>query len=117
NRRVFFWPGGVGGPVNYGASHFSRYAEERPVVLRLKLRSLIASNPGLRPEFSRYNSGAARQNRGRRIPRGPHTFIDAGRFPGTPGEVREIAFPSTVTLPRDTEFGACVTGPWRTAFD
>lgn len=28
NRRVFFWPEGLGGPINYGANHFSRYAEE-----------------------------------------------------------------------------------------
>ena len=117
NRRVFFWPGGLGGPINYGANHFSRYAEERPVVLRMRLRSLVAANPGLQPQFSRYNSGAARQNQGKRIPRGPRTFIDAGRFGGSPGDVKEIAFASVVTLPTDTERASGLSGPWRRAFD
>jgi hypothetical protein len=117
NRRVFFWPGGLGGPINYGATHFRRYAEENPVVLRVRLRSLIAANPGLQPQFSRYNSGAARQNQGNQIPRGPKTFIDAGRFPGRPGDVKEVAFASAVTLPNDTESATGLSGPWRRAFD
>jgi hypothetical protein len=117
NRRVFFWPGGLGGPIDYGASHFNRYAGERPVVLRMKLRSLLAANPGLQPQFSRYNSGAARQNQGKRIPRGPKTFTTAGRFGGKCGDVKEIAFDASVRLPNDTERSFGLTGPWRRAFE
>jgi Family of unknown function (DUF7002) len=117
NRRIFFWPGGPGGPIDYGSNHFSRYADEQPIVLRVRLRSLLAANPGGQPQFSKYNSGAARQNQGRRIPRGPKTFIDAGRFAGTPGDVKEVAFASAVTLPIDTERAAGLTGPWRRAFE
>jgi hypothetical protein len=117
NKRVFFWPGDFGGPIHYGASHFQRYADERPVVLRIRLRSLLVANPGLKPELSRYNSGAARQNQGKRIPRGPNTFIDAGRFPGTPGDVKEIAFAAPVHLPDDTDRSFGLSGPWKAAFD
>jgi hypothetical protein len=117
NRRVFFWPGGRSGPINYGANHFDRYAEERPVVLRIRLRSLLTTNSGLKPQFSRYNSGAARQNQGKRIPRGPKTFIDAGRFPGTPGDVKEVAFTFGLKLPSDTEWASGLAGPWQRAFD
>jgi hypothetical protein len=117
NRRIFFWPGGPAGPIDYGSNHFNRYAEEQPVVLRLRLRSLLAANPGRQPQFSKYNSGAARQNQGKRIPRGPKTFIDAGRFPGTPGDVREVAFASPVVLPSDTERAFGLTGPWRRTFE
>jgi hypothetical protein len=116
NRRSFFWPGGPGGPIDYGSSHFSRYADEQLTVLRMRLRSLLAANPGRQAQFSKYNSGAARQNQGKRIPRGPKTFIDAGRFPGTPGDVKEIAFASEVALPNDTDRASGLTGPWRRAF-
>jgi hypothetical protein len=117
NRRVFFWPGGAGGPIDYGSNHFERYAVERPVVFRVKLRSLLTANPGAQPQFSRYNSGAARQNQGKRIPRGPNTFVAAGRFAGTPGEVKEVAFTTHVLLPADTERASGVGGPWRRAFE
>jgi hypothetical protein len=117
NGRVFFWPGGLGGPIEYGATHFERYASERPVVLRIKLRSLLAENPGLQPQFSRYNSGAARQNQGKRIPRGPNTFTAAGRFGGTPGDVKEVAFAAPVRLPDDSESSSSLRGPWRRALE
>jgi hypothetical protein len=117
NRRVFFWPGGLGGPIGYGAKHFGRYAAERPVVLRVRLRSLLAANPGAKPEYSRYNSGAARQNQGKRIPRGPNTFVAAGRFAGTAGQVKEVAFAAHVLLPSDTESAPGLSGPWRRVFE
>ena len=116
NRRVFFWPGGLGGTIDYGTSHFGRYADEHPVVLRIRLRSLLAANRELQPQFSRYNSGAARQNQGKRIPRGPNTFTTAGRFSGTRADVKEIAFAAPVRLPNDTERAPGLTGPWRRAF-
>jgi hypothetical protein len=115
NRRVFFWPGGHDGPIDYGTSHFSRYAEDGVVVLRLRLRSLLAANPGLQPQFSRYNSGAARQNQGNRIPRGPNTFTAAGRFRWTRGDVKEVAFAAPVRLPEDAESSSSLRGPWRRA--
>jgi hypothetical protein len=117
NRRVFFWPGGQGGPIDYGTRHFSRYADEGVVVLRLRLRSLLTANPGLQPQFSRHNSGAARQNQGNRIPRGPNTFTAAGRFSGTPGDVKEVAFAAPVRLPDDAESSSSLRGPWRRALE
>jgi hypothetical protein len=117
NRRVFFWPGTATGPVDYGIAHFARYADERPVVLRVRLGSLLAANPGLLPQFSRYNTGAARQNRGRPISRGPSTFTAAGRFHGTPGQVKEVAFVGAVELPTDSDRAFALTGSWRRAFE
>jgi hypothetical protein len=117
NGRVFFWPGSVDGPIEYGNNHFGRYARERPVILRVRLRSLLAANPGLLPQFSRYNTGAARQNQGQPIPRGPRTFTAAGRFHGTPGQVKEVTFVGAVRLPTDSERASALTGPWRRAFE
>jgi hypothetical protein len=117
NRRVFLWPGTGAGPVDYGITHFARYAEERPVVLRVRLRSLLAANPGLLPQFSRYNAGAARQNQGQPIPRGPKTFTAAGRFLGTRAQVKEVAFVGSVRLPTDTERASALAGSWRPAFE
>ncbi len=35
NELVFFWPGDKREPIPYGARHFERYREERPVILRV----------------------------------------------------------------------------------
>ncbi len=113
NRHVFFWPGSTDGPISYGRSHFHRYADERLVVLRIRLRSLIGVNPFIQPVFSAYNSGAARQNAGRPIPRGPRTFVPCRRFTRKRHEVKEVAFAGSVVLPSDAEFGSSLEGPWR----
>jgi hypothetical protein len=117
NRRIFFWPGDAQGFISSGSNHFNRYANEHPVIFRVRLRSLLTANPGVQPQFSAYNSGAARQNQGKRIPRGPNTHVLASRFKGTPGEVREIAFTTSLLLPPDTDVASKSHGPWRRVFD
>jgi hypothetical protein len=117
NRRVFFWPGSLSGPIEYGSNHFARYAAERPIVFRVKLQSLLGANPGLMPQFSRYNTGAARQNQGKPIPRGPQTFAVAGRFKSSRAEVKEVAFSAAVQLPLDAEQASGLHGPWRRPFE
>ena len=45
NSRVFFWPGRVSGPTDYGVRHFERYQNEHPAILRVRFQSLIEANP------------------------------------------------------------------------
>jgi hypothetical protein len=116
NTRVFVWPGDNRGPIDYGQRHYDRYSGEPLRVFRFQVRSVLAANVGARLLFSRYNSGAARQNQGQRIPRGPRTFLPAGRFSGTCGQVKEAAFDSAIVLPSDTEVGTGTNGPWRATF-
>src|SRR5215471_3131572 len=91
NKRIFFWPGTSTGPIEYGVRHFARYADQRPVVLRVGFESLRAVNPRAIPLFCRYNSGSPRciPPHGKKSPRGPDTFIDANDFDGQPGQVVE----------------------------
>jgi hypothetical protein len=112
NRRIFFWSGTARGPNSYGVRHFERYKQEHPVLLRIGFRSLLLANPRAEPLFCKYNSGAPRCSYGRKSPRGPHTFLPAAVFSGTPGQVVEVTFCSEIELPTDTELGRQPTGPW-----
>jgi hypothetical protein len=116
NRRVFFWPGKAGGPNDYGMRHFQRYQEERPVILRVGLQSLLAANVNVRPRFCRFNSGSPRCSYGKKSPRGPNVFLFAEDFNGGPADVVEVTFDAAVLLPRDCEFGASPLGPWKRLF-
>lgn len=104
NERVFFWPGTEDGPSGYGRRHFARYAPREDVrVLRLDTAALLSANPGLLPQFCRYNSGSPRCNpkskeAGKRSPRGPGTFLLGERFDGAVGSVVEVTFRGTVRL-------------------
>ncbi|HET7479292.1 MAG TPA: hypothetical protein VFJ72_07220 [Rubrobacteraceae bacterium] len=116
NRRVFFWSGWQHAPISYGENHFARYSEERPVVIRTRFNSLLVKNPGRRPLFCKYNSGAPRQFQGRQSPRGPGTFLPAEQCPYTCGKVVEVTFIEAVKLPEDTEISFNARGPWKPMF-
>jgi hypothetical protein len=113
NRRVFFWPGTASGPISYGIRHFERYQGERPIVLRLLMQSLLASNPASQPLYCRYNSGSPRCSYGTKSSRGANTFVPAGDFAGTPSTVVEVTFQEPITLPADAEYAGRPSGPWR----
>lgn len=113
NRRVFFWPGTADGPISYGIRHFARYQGERPIVLRLRMQSLLLSNPMSQPLYCGYNSGSPRCSYGNKSPRGAKTFIRADDFPGTPSTVVEVTFQQPITLPEDAEYAQRPSGPWR----
>lgn len=98
NQHVFLWPGTDAGPIDYGQRHFERYAQEDNVVLVFKTVDLFASQPNLKPRFSRYNSGSPRWSNGRPSPRGPDTFLTAHEFDGTPSSVVEVTFRGPLTL-------------------
>jgi hypothetical protein len=114
NRRIFFWPGTSAGPISYGKRHFKRYDKERPVILRIGFQSLVRANPAAEPHYCAYNSGSPRCSNGERSPRGPKTFLSAVEFTGTPSQVVEVTFDSSVKLPPDTQFRSHPEGPWDT---
>jgi hypothetical protein len=116
NRRVFFWPGGVQGPISYGQRHFARYAVEMPLIIRVRAEALFQSNPERTPLFCRYNSGSPRCNGGRPSPRGPDTFLSAECCQYGPANVVEVTFLDTVMLPPDVECADHPGGSWRPLF-
>src|SRR6266536_6073616 len=77
NDHVYFWPGGIYGPIAYGHRHFARYHEEDAAILRVPTRLLFDENAPSLPLFSKYNSGAPRCVQGNGSPRGSDTFSPA----------------------------------------
>ncbi len=98
NQYVYFWPGDDEQPIASGRNHFARYSKEDAVVLRLPTDQLLSLN-AVRAKFSRCNSGAPRQNAGRKQPRGLNTFRNAACFDETPGNVQEIVIEGWAELP------------------
>ena len=113
NGLVFFWPGRACGPTESGLGHFRRYAAERPALVRIPTADLFRANSGASPRFSHYNSGAPRQYRGRRSPRGPDTFAFGHKFAGTVRGVVEVVYRTEARLPATAEFGYLPQGPWQ----
>ena len=112
NARVFFWPGGPAGPIEYGVRHFNRYASSKAAVIRVTFGDLLHANSGATPELCAYNSGAPRCSGGRKSPRGAGTFVAAARFPRSPAQVKEVTFVGSVVLPDSTEVAHAPGGPW-----
>lgn len=112
NDRVFFWPGGADGPIDYGRRHFSRYISEEPVLLRIPTHQLLADNDHDMIELCRFNSGSPRWNSGRASPRGPDTFVAAEQASFRPSNVVEVTVLEKVDLPSETEWGTHFSGPW-----
>jgi hypothetical protein len=111
NRHVFFWPGTDAKPSRYGRNHFARYASSAPVFLRFPTGCLFERYPDA-IRFCRYNSGAPRTVRGRKSPRGPDLFLPPERFSGKPSDVVEVAIPTDVELPHETQRATTPGGPW-----
>jgi hypothetical protein len=103
NQHVFFWPGRSDGPILHGVRLLARYDASAPLVLRVSTRDVIDANSGCEPLFCPYNSGAPRQQGGRRARRGPHLFASAERFQRRESEVVELAYRSRVALPDSAE--------------
>jgi hypothetical protein len=116
NRRIFFWPGGQNGPIDYGIRHFECYQDEKPIILRVDFQSLCQVNHAINPLFCRYNSGSPRVSYGKKSPRGPDTFISADNFSETPSKVVEVTFDAEIAMPRNTQFATNPRGPWRSLF-
>jgi len=114
NRRVFFWRG-RDGLLAANQGHFRKYtnAGHQMVFLRCRFDAMNAANADRGPELCKYNSGAARQYKGRRIPRGPDTFSSPANAEFSIGDVQEVVFRKCVSLPVSTEVcSAGWSGPW-----
>jgi hypothetical protein len=119
NRRVFFWRGSEAGLLKRDRPHFIKYDEagHSLTFLRLSFLETIRLNSDRGPEVCKYNSGAARMNNGKRIPRGPRTFVEPRRSDFGVGKVREVVFREFVELPMTTEFcQGSWRGPWKRLF-
>lgn len=112
NARVFFWPGTDAGPTSYGVRHYERYADDRPVIVRVSTESLLAINTDREPLFCRYNSGSPRCSYGRKSPRNSDTFQRGRNANFSPAEVVEVTFEGRVQIPTDSEVASAPTGPW-----
>lgn len=112
NRRVFFWPGKLLGPISYGIRHFERYEDEGPVILRVETAALFASNSRIVPEFCKYNSGSPRTTQGIGSPRGPSTFVGSHVAAFSPSKVVEVTYTQQITLPAVIESSTHPNGPW-----
>lgn len=114
NRYVFFWPGTVRGPNDYGVRHFARYRRSGPVLIRIPFTSVV--DTGATPLFCRFNSGSPRCSRGLRSPRGSRTFLLAGFFGEGAQRVVEVVFEDSILLPGSIESATDPAGPWQPLF-
>ena len=112
NQHVFFWPGTAEKISDYGARHYGRYTEEGPVVLRFSTRAIIDRNPDSSPLFCRYNSGSPRCVGGKKSSRGANTFLAGEVAPFSPGNVVEVVFKHSVSLPA-FDVGTFCAGRWQ----
>lgn len=103
NEHVYFWPGCEDGPIKHGSRLLEHYAADAPLVIRIPTPALLAANISAVPLFCEFNSGAPRMQRGKKVPRGPHTFATAEAFPRGAAEVVELVFRSSVQLPQATD--------------
>ncbi|MGQ0650102.1 MAG: DUF7002 family protein [Gemmatimonadaceae bacterium] len=102
NEHVFFWPGTAEGPIKSGLRVHERAEQGSPTLLRIPTAELFDANPTAIPLFCPFNSGAPRQQPGRRVLRGPHLFTVAADFRRHERDVVELAFRSRVSLPAVT---------------
>jgi len=119
NQRVFFWRGDESGLLKSNQGHFKKHQKGKYnlVFLRLRFHETNIMNAERGPDVCKYNSGAARQNDGKPIPRGPKTFIQTSYADFPKGKVQEVVFSSFVDLPGTTEIcSGSWNGPWRPLF-
>jgi hypothetical protein len=117
DKRIFFWPGDAERPIASGLNHYRRYEAEKVAIIRICSDEVLLTGQEPEPTFCRFNSGAPRVVNGRRSPRGGDTFVAAGMFNGSAGDVVEVVFRGVLRLPQCTELSPSYSGPWRSLFD
>ena len=108
NARVFFWSGWPDRPVRSGRHAFARYCAS-DIIFRVPFQDVAEQSP----HFSRCNSGAIRKQGGKAVPRGPATFAEAEESRFDPTAVVEVTFLGCVLLPKTTDVGESLKGPWK----
>lgn len=94
SNRVFFWSGWFDRPVRSGRAAMSVYATDW--VIRVPFREIGREYT---PYFSSCNSGATRMQHGRRVPRGPDTFLPCHECSFAAVDVVEVTFLEPIRLP------------------
>ncbi len=112
NRFVFFWPGNAISPIGYGLRHFQRYRKEDICILCIPFLDLVSANPRCEPFVCRYNSGSPRCSGGKPSPRSAETFRSINRSKLRPGQVVEVAFTPSITLPMSCKVGTLDLKAW-----
>jgi hypothetical protein len=113
NSRVFFWAGTENGPIKTGRLHFRKYELEGAVfMLRVPTISFVAANDGSQLWVTRCNSGSARHQKGKPIPRGPTTFQLPQAADFRPSQVIELSYVAEAKLPGDAQWSKSLSGPW-----
>ena len=108
NARAFTWPN-----LRRLNIHYGRYAEEKPVILRLDTAAVLAINP--HAEITNINSGATRPSGalgGKAAARGKDTFLPFAGYTRPISSVAEVTFPGSCILPSKFEKGSHPDGPW-----
>lgn len=103
NDHVFFWPGTDTRATGPGRRLLEHYASEGPAILRVPTRQLFDVNSSITPLYCAFNSGAPRQQSGKRVQRGSDLFMPVHLFSRRASEVVELGFREEVTLPVETE--------------
>jgi len=116
NSFVFFCAGTENGPCRNGMCHSkSKDGPHSPIMMRVPTAGLF-SNAWTEPRFSRYNSGSPRMTpvsgMARRSPRGGQTFLPAGDFPSTVGNVVEVVIEDHVALPDGCQYRSTTDSHW-----
>lgn len=109
NSRVFFWPN-----LNRLNIHFSRYQNEKPIILRVKLEEAIEYNPN--PLLCRLNSGATRPlgSLGGKAPlRGEGTFLSVQNFNLNTRDIAEVTFEHEFIIPENIKISNSPGGKWK----
>lgn len=113
NKRVYFWPGTISGPVEDGRKMALRQNDKGTVILRIPTASLFKSNVHVPFFFSSHNTGAAWIENGKKSRRGKDSFLSCVQFKEDAAEVNEAGFEGTTDLPKDTFVSLSFGGPWR----
>jgi hypothetical protein len=108
NRRVFFWPGSRDRPIRPGQRSIDRYSNS-DVIIRL---SFLEVEKERSARITARKVRGMRMQHGKRVPRGPNTFLQAPECDFPPSKVVEVTFLQSVKLPRDCEVACCLGGRW-----
>ena len=111
NCHVFFWPGDAVQAIPAGRALLAHYEVDQPAVLRVPMMDLVRGNPTVPPLFSRYNTGAARMQHGKRVLRGPDLFRAAHETSLRRFEVKATAFRGALVLADNAEI-RCGAESW-----
>jgi len=94
--------------------HYTRYANEKPIILRVSTEEVFACNG--EPKFCRLNSGATRANSylgGIPPERGANSFLKASAFNLPIRDVAEVTFEKSCQLPSVVQFDYTPDGDFK----